>query len=59
MVLLHDWDGLTDYEMKRADMLVEQGFAVMAAEVFGIAELKSRAHFVNFLKKVLPSTQKE
>nr|MDA3875384.1 dienelactone hydrolase family protein [Kiritimatiellia bacterium] len=35
VVLLHDWDGLTDYEVKRADMLVEQGVAVMAADLFG------------------------
>ncbi|MGA0332739.1 MAG: dienelactone hydrolase family protein [Kiritimatiellia bacterium] len=35
VLLLHDWDGLTDYEMKRADMLVEQGISVFAADLFG------------------------
>jgi dienelactone hydrolase len=35
VVLLHDWDGLTDYEIKRSDMLVEQGYAVFAADLFG------------------------
>lgn len=35
VLLIHDWDGLTDYEVKRADMLAEQGYAVMAADLFG------------------------
>lgn len=35
IVLLHDWNGLTDYEIKRAQMLVEQGYAVFAADLFG------------------------
>jgi dienelactone hydrolase len=35
VVLLHDWDGLTDYEVKRADMLAELGYAVFAADLFG------------------------
>jgi len=35
VVLIHDWDGLTDYEIQRADMLAEQGYAVFAADLFG------------------------
>ncbi len=35
VLILHDWDGLTDYEMKRADMLAELGYAVFAADLFG------------------------
>lgn len=35
VVLIHDWDGLTDYEIKRADMLSEMGYAVFAADLFG------------------------
>lgn len=35
VVLLHDWDGLTDYEKLRARMLSEQGYAVFAADLFG------------------------
>jgi dienelactone hydrolase len=35
VLLVHDWDGLTDYEVKRADMLAEQGYAVFAADLFG------------------------
>lgn len=35
VLLLHDWDGLTDYEIKRANMLVEEGYAVFAADLFG------------------------
>lgn len=35
VLLIHDWDGLTDYEVKRAQMLAEQGYAVFAADLFG------------------------
>ena len=35
VLLIHDWDGLTDYEVKRADMLAELGYSVMAADLFG------------------------
>lgn len=33
--LVHDWDGLTDYEIKRASMLAELGYAVFCADLFG------------------------
>jgi len=35
VLLLHDWDGLTEYETRRADMLASQGYAVFAADLFG------------------------
>jgi dienelactone hydrolase len=35
VVLVHDWDGLTDYEVKRAGMLAALGYAVFAADLFG------------------------
>ena len=35
VLLVHDWDGLTDYEVKRAEMLAAMGFAVFAADLFG------------------------
>ena len=35
ILLIHDWDGVTDYERKRADMLAEQGYNVLAADMFG------------------------
>jgi dienelactone hydrolase len=35
VLLLHDWDGLTAYEVKRADMLAELGYAVFVADLFG------------------------
>jgi dienelactone hydrolase len=35
VVLIHDWDGLTEYEVKRAGMLAELGYAVFAADLFG------------------------
>lgn len=33
--MIHDWDGLTDYEKQRAQMLKEQGYSVFAADMFG------------------------
>jgi dienelactone hydrolase len=35
VLLIHDWDGLTDYEVKRANMLASMGYAVFAADLFG------------------------
>ncbi|PNK60906.1 dienelactone hydrolase family protein [Psychrobacter sp. FDAARGOS_221] len=35
ILMIHDWDGVTDYERKRADMLAEQGYNVFAADMFG------------------------
>lgn len=35
VLLLHDWDGLTEYEIKRATMLAELGYSVFAADLFG------------------------
>jgi len=35
VLMIHDWDGLTDYEVKRANMLAEMGYAVFAADLFG------------------------
>ena len=34
-LLIHDWDGLTDYEVKRANMLADLGYAVFALDLFG------------------------
>jgi len=36
VVLIHDWDGLTDYEVKRADMLAEKGYNTFAADLYGM-----------------------
>jgi dienelactone hydrolase/ketosteroid isomerase-like protein len=35
ILLVHDWDGLTDYEIRRARMLADEGYAVFAADLFG------------------------
>lgn len=35
VLLIHDWDGLTDYERTRADMLAEMGYTVFAADLYG------------------------
>ncbi|MGB3222628.1 MAG: dienelactone hydrolase family protein [Desulforhopalus sp.] len=35
VLIIHDWDGLTDYEKKRAQMLADLGYNVFAADLFG------------------------
>lgn len=35
VLIIHDWDGLTDYEKKRAQMLSDLGYSVFAADLFG------------------------
>jgi dienelactone hydrolase len=35
ILLIHDWDGLTGYEVKRANMLADMGYAVFAVDLFG------------------------
>lgn len=35
VLLVHDWDGLTGYEQKRAEMLNKMGYNVFAADLFG------------------------
>ncbi|HMQ42548.1 MAG TPA: dienelactone hydrolase family protein [Paracoccus sp. (in: a-proteobacteria)] len=35
VVLIHDWDGLTDYERQRADMLAELGYNAFAIDLYG------------------------
>ena len=35
VLIIHDWDGLTEYEIKRADMLAEMGYDAFAIDLFG------------------------
>ncbi|WP_028585610.1 dienelactone hydrolase family protein [Desulfogranum mediterraneum] len=35
VVILHDWDGPTAYEQRRARMLVEEGYDVFVADLYG------------------------
>ncbi|RLQ88992.1 dienelactone hydrolase family protein [Notoacmeibacter ruber] len=35
VLVIHDWDGLNDYEMKRADMLAEMGYNAFAVDLYG------------------------
>lgn len=35
VLMVHDWDGLTDYEVKRVNMLYDLGYAVFAIDMFG------------------------
>lgn len=33
--MVHDWDGVTDYEVKRAKMLYDLGYATFAVDLYG------------------------
>lgn len=35
VLVIHDWDGLDDYERQRATMLAAQGYTAFAADIFG------------------------
>lgn len=35
VVIVHDWDGLNDYEIRRAEMLNGLGYSVFAVDLFG------------------------
>ncbi len=35
VLVIHDWDGLTDYERKRADMLAGMGYDAFALDLYG------------------------
>lgn len=35
ILLIHDWDGVTEYEVKRAHMLSKLGYSVFAADLYG------------------------
>jgi dienelactone hydrolase len=35
VLLVHDWDGLTEYEIRRSKMLSDLGYAVFAVDLFG------------------------
>lgn len=35
VVIIHDWDGLTEYEEKRAGMLAEMGYDTFAVDLYG------------------------
>ncbi len=35
VIMMHDWDGITEYEIKRAEMLDAQGYSVFIPDLFG------------------------
>lgn len=35
VLIVHDWDGLTDYERQRADMLADMGYDAFALDMYG------------------------
>ncbi len=55
VLIIHDWDGLTEYEVKRAHMLDDMGYTVLAADLFGAGirpkELKDKRQHTGELYK--------
>ena len=35
VLIIHDWDGLDDYERERADMLADEGYDAFAVDLYG------------------------
>lgn len=35
VLIVHDWDGLTDYEVRRAEMLAAMGYTAFAVDLYG------------------------
>ena len=35
VLVIHDWDGLTEYEVKRAEMLAKMGYDAFAVDLYG------------------------
>jgi len=35
VLVIHDWDGLTDYEVRRAEMLADMGYDAFAVDLYG------------------------
>lgn len=35
VLIVHDWDGLDDYERRRADMVAERGYDAFAVDIYG------------------------
>jgi len=35
VLVIHDWDGLTDYEITRAEMLADEGYDAFAVDLYG------------------------
>ncbi|GAA4227400.1 dienelactone hydrolase [Sagittula marina] len=38
VLIVHDWDGMTEYEERRAEMLAELGYTAFAIDVYGADE---------------------
>ncbi|MFX0543347.1 dienelactone hydrolase family protein [Roseovarius sp. S4756] len=36
VLIMHHWDGLTDYERDHADMLADMGYDAFALDMFGV-----------------------
>jgi dienelactone hydrolase len=58
VVIIHDWDGLTDYEIERANMLQELGYSAFAIDLYGKGvrpkEMADRKKCMSILKADRP-----
>ena len=58
VIIIHDWDGLTDYEIKRAGMLKELGYSAFAIDLYGKGvrptEIADRKKCMSILKDDRP-----
>ena len=44
-LLIHDWDGLTDYEIKRAHMLSDLGYAVLQRQtIIAVSDVRGSGY---------------
>ena len=47
VVIIHDWDGLTEYEKMRTNMLSDLGYDAVAIDLFGVeAKLEGRDDYM-------------
>jgi dienelactone hydrolase len=51
VMLIHDWDGLTEYEVKRAHLLADLGYSAFAMDLFGAGVRPT-----SFLNDVIPAS---
>jgi len=47
VVIIHNWDGMNDYEMERARMVAELGYVAFAADIYSVDQpLENMMHWI-------------
>ena len=59
VAIVHDWDGLTDYERRRAEMLAALGYTAMALDLYGQGNLPQSSEENRELSGALYSDREE